>query len=238
MTLDGVVKQVLRRTGLSETSGTFRDNARDYVNQTVDDMVGRAEWFWLRKTASLTTSATIAGYALASDVLSLRSMRHHDDDIPMTIVAGDFINLRDPNRSEAGSPRYVAITGYSSADKANTVELAPVPDATEVIKYDYIKHIADFESDDMAGGETQSLDLDTILPNQVQSALIYGAAALYEEEKGDDEAAVMSRARQEGILRTAERINGQMLGNSVTRTHRRDQPIRIDPFQPAEGSLA
>ena len=128
----------------------------------------------------------------------------------------------------------VAFTQYKGASTAYEVELHPIPDtSSETITYEYYKSIADWSD------SNDATELSAFFPTAVQTTIIHDATAYYQSEKGDDESAVLSRSRHENSRRALLGMNGQMSGDHITRTRRRDRPvITNDPFQPAEGSLS
>ena len=235
MTLDKAIRLVLRRTGLSQTNATFRDNARDYLNLARNELTGDdVKWWWMRKTTTLTTTASTRLYALATDFQSPIAFRHTTDDTPMIIRDTQWIDRVDPDRDQTGDPRVVAFTQYLGSLTAWEVELHPIPDtSSETITYDYERFVADWTSTDDA------TELNTFFPLNVQTCIIHDAAAYYQEEKGDDDSALLSRTRHEISRRALLGVNANLSGGNIQRTGRRDRPFGMrDPFQPADSSLS
>ena len=139
-----VMQIALRRVGLSTTSTTFKDGARDYLNFVSKDLASRAKWFWLFKESNFTCVEDQRSYSLASDVLEPLSFRNDSQNHVMIIWSSQDLDANDPDHSVTGDPRFVSIDGIDSSTGYVTVALYPLPDnSTDVIKYRYYAFIPD-----------------------------------------------------------------------------------------------
>ncbi len=228
-----VMQIALRRVGLSTTSTTFKDGARDYLNFVSKDLASRAKWFWLFKESNFTCVEDQRSYSLASDVLEPLSFRNDSQNHVMIIWSSQDLDANDPDHSVTGDPRFVSIDGIDSSTGYVTVALYPLPDnSTDVIKYRYYAFIPDFDSDN--DGDS----LDPYFHPIIQPAAAFGISALYKQEKGDDQGSMVDKAEMERIIQRGLAQNRHVEGNRIFRMRRRDD---LDSgtfnFQPAEGSL-
>ncbi len=229
-----VMQIALRRVGLATTSTTFKDGARDYLNIVSKDIAARAKWFWLFKESNFTCVQGQGSYSLASDVAEPLSFRNQTENHIMLVWSSQNLDANDPDRSVTGDSRFISINGIDSSTGYVRVSLYPLPDnSTDVIKYRYYAFIPDFDSDDDGNS------LDTYIHPIVQPAMIFGISALYKEEKGDDQGAMVDKAEMERIIQRGLTQNRQIDGNRSFRMRRRDDlaPGRFS-FQPVEGSLS
>ena len=203
MTNLNAIKLALRRTGLSQTSSTYLDNGRDYLNMVVKEISQRATWEWLFKSSTITTVATQKVYSLARDVLEPLSFRNNSQDYSLIMAGPEDIDRRDPDHSESGDPRIVVISGTNSSTGYWEVELFPTPSAADkAIKYRYYAFVPDFTS----SNDTDNLEV--YIPLWVQPAVVAGIAEYYLQEKGAIEDAELERRRKEETIGFAMRRNG------------------------------
>ena len=183
MTLLALMQLSLARAGLSTTSSTFQDRARQYFNLGMKEIAAIKEWRWLMREASITTTAAGKTYNLAADVMRPISFRNVTDNFEMQIVDILKINRVDPDDDLSSGPGKVAVVGWDTTNSTWSVRLWPTPDAnSETVTYQYIAYVDDLTS------SNDGTELDTLrIPNWVQSAMVYYVAAHYMGEKGDIE---------------------------------------------------
>jgi len=227
-----VMQAALRRVGLSETSTTFKDSARTYLNIVAKDVASRAKWFWLFKEGSFACVASQRSYSLASDVAEPLSFRNHTEDHVIVVWDNQNLDASDPDHSETGDPRFVSIGGIDGTTGYIKVDLYPLPDDADVIKYRYYAFIPDFASDD------DNNSLDPFIHPIIQPALMFGVSSLYKSEKGDDQGAMVDKGEMERVIQQGLLQNTVVQGNRVYRM-RRDDSMSVSDFrfQPTEGSL-
>tara|TARA_R100000808_G_scaffold14341_1_gene33938 strand:+ start:10185 stop:11096 length:912 start_codon:yes stop_codon:yes gene_type:complete len=68
MKLSDAIDMTLRRTGMSITNTDYKTQARNYLNTIANRIVGRAEWWWLHKTATLTTTHTLTVTSISGTI--------------------------------------------------------------------------------------------------------------------------------------------------------------------------
>ena len=229
-----VIQQALRRVGLSTTSTTFKNGARDYLNIVTKDVSSRAKWFWMFKSSTFTVANGTQTYSLASDVAEPLSFRNKTQDHVMLVISSQTLDADDPDHSITGDASYVAINGINSSTGYVEVDLYPKPDnGTDVIAYRYYGFIPDFDSDDDANS------LDIYVPKLVQPALVFGVSALYKEEKGDMEGAGIDRGEMERVMQRALTQNNAIQGNRSYRKRRTDDGMDYGfTFAVENGSLS
>jgi len=229
-----IIQLALQRVGLNTTSSTFKDTARDYLNLVAKDVSSRAKWFWMFKSSNFTVTASTQTYSLAADVAEPLSFRNNSQDHVMLIIDSQTLDADDPNHSQTGDSRYVVIEGINASTGYIDVALYPTPsNSSDVIKYRYYAFIPDFDSDD------DSDSMDPYMPPLVQPALVFGIAALYKEEKGDDQGAMVDRQEMERVIQRALAQNRNIQGNRSYRRRRVDDGMGYGfAFQVEEGTLS
>ena len=81
--------------------------------------------------------------------------------------------------------------------------------------------------------------MDPYVPPLVQPALVFGIAALYKEEKGDDQGAMVDRQEMERVIQRALAQNRNIDGNRSYRRRRVDDGMGYGfSFQVEEGTLS
>ena len=229
-----IIQLALQRVGLNTTSSIFKDTARDYLNLVAKDVSSRAKWFWMSKSSNFTVTASTQTYSLASDVAEPLSFRNNSQDHVMLIIDSQTLDADDPDHSQTGDSRYVVIEGINASTGYIDVALYPTPsNSSDVIKYRYYAFIPDFDSDDDADS------MDPYIPPLVQPALVFGIAALYKEEKGDDQGAMVDRQEMERVIQRALAQNRNIQGNRSYRRRRVDDGMGYGfSFQVEEGTLS
>mgnify|MGYP006928166553 CR=1 FL=1 len=111
MLLSEAITMTLKRTGLSITSTPNKDQARLYLNAIANRIVGRAEWWWLFKSATLTTVADQRIYSLAADVQVPYSFTDQTNGQTLPFKGWDYFDAVDPEQDETGDAGAVTIEG-------------------------------------------------------------------------------------------------------------------------------
>ena len=241
MLLNDVLDRALQRAGLTETNSEHRDQARVYVNATMQDIASRATWWWMHKEQTITTVASQRTYNLATDVQHLISVRDTTNDRLLHIVHSSEIDSDDPDQSRTGDAKLVYVSGTDSAPASDgtspsgapTIELHPTPDtSSEVITYRYYRTFPELTS----SNDTDDLLQNHGIPVLLHHALYMGAAAGIMVEYGDDASAQLNDRGMEHYIRQAKEINGRNSGNREYRLRRHDARMGFS-FQIEEGSL-
>jgi len=237
MTLEKCIELSLANAGLSSAAATFKNKARDYINLGTKEMCAVKEWRWLFAEGTITTTADTSEYDLADDVMQPVSFRNVTDDFEMRMVDVLKLDRIDPDTDLTSGAENAAIVKWNSSNTNWTVQLWPTPDTnSETIKYRYRKYIADFTS----GNDTS--ELDTLgLPDWVQTAVMYYAAAKIMQEKQDPEGAAQAQQSYERMIRHYLETDMNMDGSQGCLTHL----VRSDAmgfgdftFKVSDGSLA
>ena len=237
MTLDKCIELALANAGLSSAAATFVTKGRDYVNVGVKELCAVKEWRWLFAEATITTTAATSEYDLADDVMHPVSFRNVTDDFEMRMVDVLALDRIDPDTDLSSGPENVAVVKWNSSNTNWTVQLWPKPDTnSETIKYRYRKYIADFVSGNDAS------ELDTLgLPDWVQTAVMYYAAARIMQEKQDAEGSALAQQSYDRMVRHYLEADMDADGSQGCLTHL----IRTDSvgfgdftFRTIDGSLA
>ena len=237
MTLLECLQRALNRAGLSDTSSTFKDKARDYWNMGIKELSAKKQWRWLFKEGTVTTTASTSTYDLADDVMRPLAFRNETDDFEMQMVLTTKIDRVDPDNDLSSAAEKAAITGWNSTNTNWEVRLGPVPDtSSETVKYRYFAYITDKTSSD------DGTELDTLgLPDWVQTCMVYYVASHVMSEKGDIEGAAVDKQIHDEQLSYYMLIDEQLEGqqSNVTFLHRSDG-VGFGQFQSkvSDGSLS
>jgi hypothetical protein len=234
MLLSEAITMTLQRTGLSTTNTANINQARLYLNSIANRIVGRAEWWWLFKSATLTTVANQRIYSLAADVQVPYSFTDQTNGQNLPLKGWDFFDAVDPEQDETGDVDVVTIEGIDATTGRIVVALYPKHSTvSETIRYRYLAYIPDWVS----SNDTDNLDIH--MPQILQPALYFGAAELYMQEKGDSEGAGENRDEYSSIIDIGLKTNLRIWGNRRWR-RRGDEDNGIGGFEffVQEGSLS
>jgi hypothetical protein len=149
-------------------------------------------------------------YYLAADVLAPINFYNQTNGEVLTFQGYNRFDKLDPERDETGDVSDITVDGIDvTAGHPGQIAIRfhPAHSTTnETIRYRYLAYIPDWtESND-------STELDRWIPEQLQSALVFGAAELYMQEKGDDEGANINRALYEEMLEAGKEQNLRIWG--------------------------
>ena len=231
MTPQTILDMALRRAGLSYSNSTYRDNAIDYANMTMAELLSHP-WVFRDKTGTFSTSSSTAEYDLASDVAHLRHVKDTTNDNPVKIVTESYIDELDIDRSETGDARFLFHSGVNeSSAGAMQITLYPTPDSTATITYEYVAHVPDFAEANM------TTDYNIYAPIWFQAAVLYGVSEQYHSEKGDAQGAAQENGYKNNYIQTGLMYNRTVSSDRKFRMGRRDSiPGQFD-FVVQEGSL-
>ena len=149
-------------------------------------------------------------YYLAADVLAPINFYNQTNGEALTFQGYNRFDKLDPERDETGDVSDITVDGIDvTAGHPGQIAIRfhPAHSTTnETIRYRYLAYIPDWtESND-------STELDRWIPEQLQSALVFGAAELYMQEKGDDEGANINRALYAEMLEAGKEQNLRIWG--------------------------
>ena len=224
--------RTLTVTGIS---GTFqageeiRDAQSSYYSATIDsiDTTNSLIYVYSENSVTPTSEGTLTGqtsgayctfvsreftqvYYLAADVLAPINFYNQTNGEVLTFQGYNRFDKLDPERDETGDVSDITVDGIDvTAGHPGQIAIRfhPAHSTTnETIRYRYLAYIPDWtESND-------DTELDRWIPEQLQSALVFGAAELYMQEKGDDEGANINRALYEEMLEAGKEQNLRIWG--------------------------
>ena len=150
-------------------------------------------------------------YYLAADVLVPINFYNETNGESLTFQGYNRFDQLDPERDETGDVSDITVDGIDvTAGHPGQIAIRfhPAHSTTnETIRYRYLSYIPDWtETDD-------TTELDRWIPEQLQSALVFGASELYMQEKGDDEGAMVNRALYAEMLEAGKEQNLRIWGN-------------------------
>ena len=211
MTLAQAINRVLRRVGLSPDVTDFKDVAREYLNITAVEIANLTDWWFLDRNTTFTTVASTRTYTpISSQVTNWYSFVDETNENPLIIVDANVYDLLDLDRSQSGNIEAIYIGGVDPTTGYPIIECYPTPDTTgDTIRVKYRIAISSWSSTDDA-----STLMALGLPQILESAIVYGASALYLEEKGDLETSARERNNLDNTVALARKHNWrQVSGN-------------------------
>ena len=180
MTLLKCLQLGLQKAGLSQSSSTFQDTARDYFNIGMKEIASMHDWRWLYKEGTISASSSSNDYDLANGVLKPLSMRTTTNDYNLRIVDNFAIDGNDPDESESGQSDFVAAARWNPTNGVWEVRLYPKPSANDTIKYRYLAYLTDFTS------SNDSSETDVLgIPDWIATAMLHYVAAKLQGVYGD-----------------------------------------------------
>lgn len=226
MTPNQIIEIALDRVGLTATTATFKNRARQYLNLAGSDIytwsipvqggVAPIRWQWAFKDTTFTTSAGTRSYTLGADVLEPLQFRDQTNDHTIPFESSVWLDGIDPDADETGDPERIIITGQDAATGYWNIDIYPTPDATNTIAHRYYAQWVNLTS---AEDDT---DLRAKLPNYLHEALIYGVSSRYYDEKGSSSQAAIERSLGEAIVNQAVARNIQGTGANTVRMARKN----------------
>ena len=183
-------------------------------------------------TATFSSTAETRTYQLPADVLVPHSFWDETNSNPLTFRSWDTFDSFDPERDQSGNVSDVTIEGLD--DNRGRIILRFHPGhgtSNETIRMRYIAYIPDWTSGD------DSTELDKWIPEILQSCIIFGAAELYMQEKGDTDGSFENRAEYEVMLDAGLETNLRIWGNRTWRRNGGGPANESFDFFPQEGSL-
>jgi hypothetical protein len=247
-----------RRITVTSPSGTYSagetvtDGQATAYSATVDSWDSTNSYLYVYSENTVTPTGTLTGgtsratstyssreftrnYLLATDVGSLYWFVNETDEHLIDIVGPEEYIVRDPARDDTGDARRVIIEGLDADTNTGQVSVAflPRPSTTnETIRYSYYLNLTDWTS------ANDTTDLVRWIPPIMQSALVFGIARLYKQEKGDDEGAASEEIMYRKIVDQGLEQNINIWGNR--RWRRMETPVALNrfDFRVQEGSLS
>ena len=159
-------------------------------------------------TATAGADVVTREYQLASDVLYPYSWRDETNDRVLIIASWDEMDLADTDQDEEGDARWIVPEGIDANTGFHVVAVYPIHATTnETFRYRYYSYVPDWTS------ANDATALDGWVPVLLQNALVYGGAALFQLEKGDEDGAEKNRQEYDRIIDRALRVNARTFGN-------------------------
>ncbi len=235
MTLLKCLQLGLQKAGLSQSSSTFQDTARDYFNIGIKEVATMHDWRWLYKEATISAGSSTNDYDLADGVLKPLAFRTTTNNYVLKIVDNFEIDWNDPDENETGNSDFVAAARWNTTSGVWEVRFYPAPSANDTIKYRYVAYLTDFTS---ANDSSQTDVLG--IPDWIATAMVHYIASKLQGVYGDFE----GQAQDDQIFR--QMITNHILSDSEidgidghkTRLRRRDRFGTTFDFNAQQGSLA
>ena len=161
-------------------------------------------------TATYSSSVNTRVYTpVSGSVTNWWSFVNETDEWPLEIVGPDQYDLLDEDRSLTGNVYKVFVGGVDSTTGYPVIELYYTPSDTNVtIRVRYQMAVSEWTS-----SNDSSTFLSLGFPQIAESALVYGAAKLYYEEKGDEGGAQREAAELGRVVQLMRRQNLAQQGN-------------------------
>ena len=173
--VNNILKRLRERTVSSVNENAYSALIGILVNDAKREIEDSWDWSALRTTISLTTTPNIFSYVLtgSQNRIKVLEVLNDTEDFVMqykeaTWMTRQFL-MSDPERN---SPLYYSFNGVDN-DNDTIVDIYPIPDATETLRFNVVQRLADLEN---------NADKLTI-PAQPVLMLAYAKAI---EERGED----------------------------------------------------
>ena len=162
------------------------------------------------KTATYSSAAETRVYSpISGQVSAWWSFYDETNESPIEIVGKDAFDLLQRDQTETGTVEAAYIAGLDATTGYPEVELWRTPATTnETMRVRYRIDIAEWTSSNDAS------DMSVLgVPRAVENVLIFGGAALFLEDEGDEGSAAVERGRHAKAVKAARAQGRQMQGN-------------------------
>lgn len=181
MTLTEMRTAVRTRLGNPSTDGFFSDaNLTDIVNEGLQVISTDHDWPWLFATATFSTAASDADYAMPATWLRTRGLIIDGYD-PLTLLSTP--EIRAMETATTGQPEYFTIDD-------DQILLRPVPDGVYSVIHDYVR------SETALSGDSDT----PLMPLQFHYSIVASAVHLAHLRQGDMSRAGAAAADRDGWL--------------------------------------
>lgn len=136
LTVNALALILLREQDEATDNTEMVSTVESWIDDAVDEIANAYEWKLFQQVDSLSTVASQQAYALAQDVIDIKSIRFTDTDEPIDYQ--DIMNLTNiaENFENTGKPRfwfYLEPTAGSN-ELIKNIGLSPIPDAIYPLK--------------------------------------------------------------------------------------------------------
>ena len=217
MLLSEAITLVLNRAGLDPDTTDYKDRARQYLSLALAEVSPMADWWWLDRTTTFTTTSGTRDYTpITTNVSAFHSFVDVTNNRVLNIIGTAMYDEMDPDQDDSGTVEAVYIGGIDPTANELLISLWRTPsDSSTSIRIRYRADINEFTSSD-DGSDFLQLGV----PRIIENLITHHATSLYLEEEGDVIQADRESQRQGRVLGAALQQNGNQQGN------RRYPPIR------------
>ena len=187
-----------RKMGVDPDDGLLTpDVLIDLIDEANKELEAERDWPWRETSATITTVAGTASYAMPSTWLRTTSIRETNEQPLMELTSID-LDYQNPGGA-TGQPTAFAVYG-------STLTLSPTPDAVRTFTHRYIRDVPQL-----------AWDADEpLMPAMFHPAIVSAAAAISYERQGADQRA-----------QTAQLAVDRWRGRMIDDQRRTRGPIRV-----------
>ncbi len=217
MLLSDAIALVLSRAGLDPDTTAYKNRARQYLSLGLAEVAPKADWWWLDRTTTFTTTSGTRDYTpITTNVSAFHSFTDVTNNRLLDIISATMYDDIDPDQDDSGTIEAVYIGGIDPTANEFQISLWRTPsNSSTSIRIRYRADIDEFTASD-DGSDFLSLGI----PRIIENVITHHATSLYLEEEGDMAQAGRESQRQYEALGAALEQNGNQQGN------RRYPPIR------------
>ena len=187
-----------RKMGVDPDDGLLTpDVLVDLLDEANKELEAERDWPWRETSATITTVAGTASYAMPSNWLRTTSIREANEE-PMVERTTMDLDYRNPS-GVTGQPIEFAVYG-------STLTLSPTPDSVRTLTHRYIRDVPQLRWD---------AD-EPLMPAMFHAAIVSAAAAVAYERQGADQ-------RAQSAQLTVDRWRGRMIDDQ----RRTRGPLRV-----------
>ena len=144
MDIDEVIQEAIEMIGGEETLGHEPKSARRSINLILQDWQNRGVMLWTADTSTVTVSASVTTFTLASATIDVLEAVHSRDSTDLQI---DRISMQEylkiPNKSQTGRTTQYAVRHNRGQP---TIFLWPLPEnSTDQIKLELVRYMEDVD---------------------------------------------------------------------------------------------
>lgn len=192
------------------TSSTFKDRARQYLNDAIDELLLLADWQFRLKVSTLTTTNGTAEYDLNANVMFPINFIETTQDKALELHWPSWVDERDMDLDDTGVPSDVVLLGLTATTGCWNMRIYPIPDAsTYSVRYRYWSYVPAIVENSSTMPDTTQMDYH--IPRHLQQVLYLWIAARFFLSKGAQSNYKALKAEGMSIVEPAVQLNTKLL---------------------------
>lgn len=209
------------RASFTVSSTTYKDRARQYLNDEIDELCTSADWLWRFKTSTISAVNGTSTYSLASDVMFPSEFWDETNNGQLVVRGLGYVSGIDSDQNETGTPAVIILLGLNVTTGYWTVRVHPTPDASATLGYAYWSYVPEVFAPGTGGAViTDSTEMNLYIPRYLHPALYHGIEARFYSGKGARDHAQAAMDARDRIIKKALQIQGRQITTQKSRFSR------------------